>query len=71
MMKYIFRILCLIGYIPIFLIEMCVFVINILTYPLAGAFYFIKYGNTEMIPYLPEDLVFWIDNKYRSIIKFL
>lgn len=70
-MKYIFRTLWLIGYIPVFVIEMCLFVIIILTYPLVGAFYFIKCGNTEMIPYVPEDPVLWIDNKYRSLVKFL
>lgn len=70
-MKYVFRTLWLIGYIPVFVIEMCVFVITLLTYPLAGAFYFIKYGNTEMIPYFPEDLAVWIDNKYTSFLKLL
>ena len=70
-MKYVFRTLWLIGYILVFAIEMCVFVITLLTYPLVGGFYFIKCGNCEMIPYVPEDLFLWIDNKYRSLVKFL
>lgn len=70
-MKYIFRTLWLIGYIPVFVIEMCLFVITLLTYPLVGAFYFIKDGNCEMIPYVPEDLVLWMDNKYISLLKFI
>lgn len=70
-MKYVFRTLWLIGYIPVFVIEMCVFVITLLTYPFVAAFYFIKCGNTEDIPYMPENPPVWIDNKYTSILKFI
>ena len=70
-MKYVFRTLWLIGYILVFVIEMCVFVITLLTYPLASAFYFIKCGNAEAIPYYPEDLSVWIDDKYTSLLKFI
>lgn len=70
-MKYVFRTLWLIGYIPVFVIEMCVFVITLLTYPLVAAFYFIKCGNTEDIPYMPENPPVWIDNKYTSLLKFI
>lgn len=70
-MKYVFRTLWLIGYIPVFTIEMCVFIITLLTYPLVAIFYFIKCGNTEDIPYVPETLSVWIDNKYTSLLKFI
>ena len=70
-MKYIFRTLWLIGYMLVFAIEMCIFVITLLTYPFVGGFYFIKYGDTEAIPYFPENTIFWIDNKYRSLLKLI
>lgn len=70
-MKYIFRTLWLICYIPIFVIEMFVFVITLLTYPLVAAFYFIKCGSSEDIPYYPEDFAVLIDNEYRSLLKFI
>lgn len=70
-MKYIFRTLWLIGYIPIFILMCACFLIMLFIYPLAGAFYFIKTGNCEDIPFTPDFLPIYIDEKYRELLKYM
>lgn len=70
-MKYILRILWLIDYIPVFIFVCACFLIMIFTYPLVGAFYFIKTGNCEDIPFTPDFLCGYIDNNYRKLVKYL
>lgn len=68
-MKYIFRTLWLIGYIPVFIFMSVCFLIMIFTYPLIGAFYFIKTGNCEYIPLAPDVIPTIIDNAYKKLLK--
>ena len=50
-MKYILRTLWLIGYIPVFILACAWFLIMIFICLLTGAFYFIKTGDWEKIPF--------------------
>ena len=70
-MKYILRTLWLIGYIPIFISMVTCFFIMLFMYPLVGAFYFIKTGNCEDIPFSPDFLPTYIDKKYRELLEYL
>lgn len=70
-MKYIFRTLWLIGYIPVFIFMFVCFLIMIFTYPLIGAFYFIKTGNCENTPPTPDVIPTIIDNAYKKLLKYI
>lgn len=70
-MKYILRILWLIGYIPVFICESVCFSIMWFVYPLVGAFYFIKEGTCESVPFYCDSLATYIDKKYRKLSKYL
>lgn len=68
-MIYLYRILWLIGNIPLFVLEGIMFLVLMFTYPIVGAFYFIKTGDVENIPYLFYEPVKYIDNKYCELLK--
>lgn len=70
-MKYILRTLWLIGYIPVFMLTLVCFFIMMFAYQLVRAFYFIKEGNCEGIPFSPDSLAIYIDEKYRKLLKHL
>ncbi len=71
-MKYILRTLWLIGYMPVFIFTSACFLIMLFfIYPLVGAFYFIKTGNCEDIPFTSDFLSIYIDGKYRELLKYL
>lgn len=70
-MKYIFRTLWLIGYIPVFIFILVGFPITIFIHPLVGAFYFIKTGNCEDIPFTPAIIPIIIDNAYKKLLKYI
>ncbi len=64
----IYRFIWLIGYVPIFTLEVLVLLLMIFTYPILGAFYFIKTGDVENIPFTPVEPAIWIDEKYHSLL---
>ena len=70
-MKYILRILWIIGYIPVFILANACFFIMLFIYPLAEAFYFIKTGDCEKVPFDYFSLSGYIDKKYRELLKYL
>lgn len=70
-MKYIFRTLWLIGYIPVFIFMFVGFLIMIFVYPLAQVFNFIKTGNCEDIPFTPVIIPIIIDNAYKKLLKYI
>ena len=70
-MKYILRILWLIGYILVFIFIGILFFIMLIIYPLIGAFYFIKTGSWESCPFTPDSLPAYIDRKYGELLKYV
>lgn len=54
-----------------FYIYVCCFFITIFTYPLIGAFYFIKTGDCENIPFTPDVIPTIIDNTYKKLLKYI
>ena len=70
-MKYIFRTLWLIGYIPVFIFMSVAFFITIFIYPLALSFYFVKTGDCENIPFAPDVIPIITDNAYRKLLKYI
>ena len=70
-MKYILRILWLIGYVFVFIILMCCFFISIFIYPIVGGFYFVKTSDVENTPFTPINLTNHLDNAYRSLLKYM
>lgn len=70
-MKYIFRILWLIGYIPVFVFILICFTIMLFTYPFVVAFYFIKTGNCNNITFTPDVTPIIIDNTYKKLLKYI
>lgn len=70
-MIYIYRFLWLVGYVPVFMISIFAFILTIFTYPIVGAFYFIKTGNAENIPYEPILPLVWLDDKYKKLLNFM
>lgn len=70
-MKYIFRTLWIIGYIPVILFTCVCFLIMIFIYPLIGAFYFIKTGTCENTTFTPDVIPTIIDNAYKKLLKYI
>jgi len=70
-MKYIYRTLWLIGYVLVSIFESACFLIMLFTYPLVGAFYFIKTGDCDDIPFTPVSLPIYVDKKYRELLNYL
>lgn len=70
-MKYILRTLWIIGYIPTFILAAVCLLMMIFIYPLTGAFYFIKTGDLEKIPFYADSLSVYIDGKYRELLKYI
>ena len=70
-MKYIFRTLWVIGYIPVFILTAITFLAMIFVYPLIRAFYFIKTGDCENCPFTPDVLAGFMDNKYKKLLKYI
>ena len=70
-MKYILRMLWLIGYIPVFIFECIIFFTILFVYPLALGFYFIKTGSYENCPFIPPSLSIYIDYKYRELLNYV
>ena len=70
-MIYIYRILWLIFYIPIFAIELVLFAIGFLILlPMSSLFYYMKDGNIEDMPYyFPFEWVYNVDNWYKDLQK--
>ena len=68
-MVYIYRFLWMMGYILLFILEMFAFGFLMLTYPIVGAFYFVKTGDVENIPYHFFTPVLWIDEKYKNLLE--
>lgn len=69
-MKPILRLLWLIGYIPIYALELVVFMLALfIIFPISGAYFFVKTGDVENTPFLPEDPCKWIDKKYRILLN--
>lgn len=66
-MIYVYRLLWLIGYIPVFLLELVMFIVLMFTYPIVGAFYFIKTGDVENTPYHFFAPVMYVDEKYKNM----
>ena len=66
-MIYIKRFLWLLGYPIMFICVLCIFVVwMIIIYPLLGAFYYIKTGDCENIPFdtlKPVDVIIGAYNK--------
>lgn len=70
-MKYILRILWLIGYIFVFIMLMFCFLISIFIYPIVGGFYFVMTGDVENTSFTPIDLTEHLDNAYRKLLKYM
>ena len=70
-MIYIYRILWLLFYIPIFIFEMAMFTLSIPVFFIACAVYYIKTGNIEETPdgFLPWEAVVKIDYWYKGLQK--
>lgn len=70
MKPIILRLLWLIGYIPIFILELIVLIpASFIIFPIVAAYYFVKTGDVENTPFLPHDPVIWFDEKYRNLLK--
>lgn len=67
-MIYIHRLLWLIGYIPLFILESIMFLLLVFIYPFVGAFYFVITGSAENIPFDSDAPIFWIDMKYKDLL---
>jgi len=59
----------MVGYVPVFMISLFVFILTILTYPIVGVFYFIKTGNVENVPYEPVLPLVWLNDKYKKLLN--
>lgn len=70
-MKYILRTLWLIIGVPVFIIMSICFVMMIIIYTLAGAFYFIKTGSCENIPFSVDVISEAIRNRYFKLLKHI
>lgn len=68
-MIYIYRSLWVVGYVPLFILELFAFILTLFTYPIVGVFYFIKTGNVENIPYEPILPMLWLDGKYKKLLN--
>ena len=60
-MIYIIRLLWILFYIPLFVIEAIIFSILVIAYPIVGIFYFVKNGEWDF-DYEVVNIVMFIDN---------
>ena len=70
-MKYIFRTLWLIGCIPVYIFTVILSLVIFFTYPLIGAFYFVKTGSCENCPFTPISILRYINDKYKKLLKYI
>ena len=70
-MKYILRTLWLIGCIPVYIFTVILSFVTFLTYPLIGAFYFIKTGSCENGPFIPISILIYVNEKYKKLLKYI
>ena len=68
-MKYILRTLWLIGYIPVFIVEVIGAILCLsLVYLMVAAYYFIKTENLDGMYENPLIPILWFDDKYKILL---
>ena len=68
-MKPILRLLWLIGYIPVLIVELIgIILCTILFYFIGGLYCFIKTGDIEEVYDEPFTHIEWIDEKYKDLL---
>lgn len=70
-MKYIFRTLWLIGCLPVYIFAIILSLVIFFTYPLIGAFYFVKTGSCENCSFTPISILRYINDKYKKLLKYI
>ena len=68
-MKPILRLLWLIGYIPMFVLEIGIFVFRVFFFPFLGLIYFVITGSVENIPYDFLKLILRMDYEYKKLLE--
>lgn len=71
-MIYICRLFWLIGYIPVFILQLVMFFFLIFAIPIVATYAFIKTGyveNGEDILDCYLNVILWIDEKYKNILE--
>ena len=67
-MIYIIRLLWILFYIPLFVIEAIIFGVLVIAYPIVGIFYFVKNGEWDF-DYEVVNIVMFIDDKYKQLLE--
>ena len=70
-MKPILRLLWIIGYAPVFTLEIIGFAPCMLIYLVLAGYYFVKTGDQELadLYHNPLQPIMWIDKKYHNLLN--
>jgi len=70
-MKRFLRLLWLIGYVPMFTLEMIGFIPCIIAYFVLACYYFVKTGDQELgeLYDSPIQPIIWLDKKYHNLLN--
>ena len=68
-MIYIKRFIWALGYLPVFMIGLVLGIVQMISFPFIGLFYYIKNGDIETTPdkFLPIKNTIWLEEFYKKL----
>ena len=70
-MIYVYRTLWVIGAIPVFLFELYLFGIGLLTYPMVSGIYYIIHGTNDDMKWKSDTMANFVCEKYSKIKELI